>query len=158
MLRMELVEKTEKKLESDLEKILSKPELTAADWDAVKKAWCIASMVEGYVEGTPVGEDGMSYGSYGMGRMHYGNQYPNQYANTMGYSSGEDYNMANGRMRSPVTGRYISNGMNNGYSGHSIEDRMIMALEQQMDAAKTDYERQIVEKEIQRLRRGDMAR
>ena len=35
---------------------------------------------------------------------------------------------------------------------------MIMALEQQMDAAKTDYERQMVEKEIQRLRRGDMAR
>ena len=97
MLRMELVEKTEKKLESDLEKILSKPELTAADWDAVKKAWCIASMVEGYVEGTPVGEDGMSYGSYSMGRMHYGNQY----GNAMGYSSGEDYNMANGRMRSP---------------------------------------------------------
>lgn len=52
---------------------------------------------------------------------------------------------------SPVTGRYISNG----YSGHSIEDRMIMALEQQMDEAKTDYERQLVEKEIQRLRRGD---
>lgn len=57
------------------------------------------------------------------------------------------------------TGRYVSRGYSNeGYSGHSIEDRMIMALEQQMDAAKTDYERQMVEKEIQRLRRGDMAR
>lgn len=40
-------------------------------------------------------------------------------------------------------------------NGNSIEDRMIMALEQQMDGAKTDYERQLVEKEIQRIRRGD---
>ena len=139
MLRREVLERVEKKLESDLEKILSKGELTATDWDAVKKAMCIAGMVEGLEEGSPVNEEGSSYG-YSNARM---------YSNEM---------MSNGRMRSPVTGRYISNGMNNGYSGHSIEDRMIMALEQQMDAAKTDYERQMVEKEIQRLRRGDMAR
>ena len=143
MLRREVLERVEKKLESDLEKILSKGELTAADWDAVKKAMCIAGMVEGLEEGSPVNEEGSSYG-YSNARM-YGNEM-----------------MSNGRMRSPVTGRYISNGMNYGetmgYSGHSIEDRMIMALEQQMDAAKTDYERQMVEKEIQRLRRGDMAR
>ena len=41
MLRREVLERVEKKLESDLEKILSKGELTATDWDAVKKAMCI---------------------------------------------------------------------------------------------------------------------
>lgn len=160
MLRQDVLERLGKKLESDLEKILSKGELNAADWDAVKKAMCIAGMVDGLEQGSPVNEDGSSYG---YSRGSYGGSY--MYGDEM---------MSNGRMRSPVTGRYISNGMSGrsygesmgmsgrsygeGYSGHSIEDRMIMALEQQMDAAKTDYERQMVEKEIQRLRRGDMAR
>jgi len=143
MLRRDVLEKIDRKLESDLDKVLSKNELSAADWDAVKKAMCIANMANAYANGEMVDEEGMSYG------------YP-------GYSQ---ESMSNGRMRSPVTGRYISNGMNgmatrssygDGNSGHSIEDRMIMALEQQMDAAKTDYERSMIEKEIRRIRRGDM--
>ena len=58
------------------------------------------------------------------------------------------------RGRSPVTGRYISRGMD-GMSGHSVEDRMIMALEEQMDGCKTEYERQKIEDEIRRLRMGN---
>ena len=66
-----------------------------------------------------------------------------------------------GRMRSPVTGRYISNGVNdgtyaNGYSGHSVNDRMIMALEQSIQPDMNEYERQKVEEEIRRLRRGQL--
>ena len=153
MLRKEILEKIERKLESDLDKVLSKNELSAADWDAVKKAMCIASMTNGYMDGEMLDEEWMSYGYY-----------PG-YSQSMGMHYNSPEMMSNGRMRSPVTGRYISNGMNgmstrssysDGYSGHSIEDRMIMALEQQMDAAKTDYERSMVEKEIKRIRRGDM--
>lgn len=150
MLRRDILEKIERKLESDLDKVLSKNELSAADWDAVKKAMCIANMANAYANGEMVDEEGMSYG----------------YANHYGYPGYSQESMSNGRMRSPVTGRYVSNGMMNGMttrssygdgnSGHSIEDRMIMALEQQMDAAKTDYERSMIEKEIRRIRRGDM--
>ena len=135
MLNRELLEKGEKALERELEKLLSKSELSAADWDAVKKAMCIASMLREYEDGKTIDDGGRSYG------YDYGYRYDRP-------------EEAYGRMRSPVTGRYVSNGMP-GYSGHSIEDRMIMALEQQMDSAKTDYERQMVEKEIQRIRRGD---
>lgn len=148
MIDSKLLEDLERKLEADLRKLMAKSELTAADYDGIKKAMCIAGMISNYPGGM-MDEEGMAYG-YPMG--HIGSNY-------RGYSAGQmngmqNYGMdgmSNGRMRSPVTGRYISNG----YSGHSIEDRMIMALEQQMDEAKTDYERQLVEKEIQRLRRGD---
>lgn len=140
MLSRELLEKGERALERDLEKLLSKNELSAADWDAVKKAMCIANMMNSYVNGESFDDNGMSYG------MHYGHTWDDGYSGMRG--------------RSPVTGRYISRGysnenMSSGYSGHSIEDRMIMALEQQMDSAKTDYERSQIEKEIRRIRRGE---
>ena len=148
MLNREMLEKAERALERDLDKLLSKNELSAADWDAVKKAMCIANMISGYMNGEMVGEDGMSYGyngsSNGYSRAAYG---------MYGDGYGE-------RGRSPVTGRYVSRGYSNegmgyGYSGHSIEDRMIMALEQQMDSTKTEYERSQIEKEIKRIRRGE---
>ena len=143
MLNRELLEKGEKALERELEKLLSKSELTSADWDAVKKAMCIFNMMEGCMNGELVGEDGMSYGYYP--RTHYGRDWEDGYSGMRG--------------RSPVTGRYISRGYSNdgmsGYSGHSIEDRMIMALEQQMDGAKSNYEREQIEKEIRRIRRGE---
>jgi len=133
MISGEVLKKGEKALERDLEKLFSKGELSSADWDAVKKALCLASMMESYGRGEPYDENGMSYGHYGPDWSSEGNM------------SGE-------RGRSPVTGRYISRG----YSGHSVEDKMIMALEQQMDGVSSDYERGIIEKEIKRIRRGNM--
>ena len=41
----------------------------------------------------------------------------------------------------------------NGYSGHSIQDRMIDSLEKMVDDAQTDYERQTVKKWIKWIRR-----
>lgn len=38
-----------------------------------------------------------------------------------------------------------------GYSGHSIKDRMVARLEDMMDEAKTDHERQTVSEWINRL-------
>lgn len=52
------------------------------------------------------------------------------------------------RMRSPTTGRY----MDRGYSGHSVHDRMIAALEELMDQAKTDYDRETISNGIRMIR------
>lgn len=76
------------------------------------------------------------------------------------------------RGRSPSTGRYTSmrsepymdsyrdsyemrqmGSYNDGYSGHSINDRMIDALERMMDTAKTEHERETVRKRIEEIRR-----
>jgi len=59
--------------------------------------------------------------------------------------------------RSPVTGRYISNGtygMNGWqhYSGHSINDRMVDALERMYDTASSEHEKQVVSNWIKRIR------
>ena len=53
------------------------------------------------------------------------------------------------RGRSSVTGRYVSR--DGGYSGHSIQDRMIDRLERMMSEADSPYEKQVIEKWIHRL-------
>lgn len=148
MIDTKLLEDLERKLEADLRKLLAKSELTAADYDGIEKAMCIAGMISNYPGGM-MDEEGMSYG-YSMSRNEA--PYRGYSMNSMGHDS-------YGRMRSPVTGRYISNGVNdgayaNGYSGHSVNDRMILALEQSIQPDMNEYERQKVEEEIRRLRRG----
>ena len=75
------------------------------------------------------------------------------------YSEGYSY----GPNRSPVTGRYISNGPMHGnvrmsygdhydhMYGHSIKDRMIAKLETMYDEAKSEHERQMVSNAINRI-------
>lgn len=131
----------------ELDKIVQKGDLSPAELDNVKKISEVVKNIScvqnseaepsyGYGYGYGYGQDG------GMSGRYYGN-YGN-YGNDMGYSEA--------RGRSPVTGRYISRGMDGGYSGHSIEDRMIASLEQQMDNAKTEYERKMIEEEIKHIR------
>lgn len=57
--------------------------------------------------------------------------------------------------------RDYSNGMNDmsrrydgGYSGHSVNDRMIASLEKEMDHAETEYERKQIRDEIEHLRKN----
>lgn len=80
-----------------------------------------------------------------------------------GYHEGYSYGEMRNPSRSPVTGRYISNGpmhgnvrmsYGNDYDhmyGHSIKDRMIAKLESMYDEAKTDHERQVVANTINRI-------
>lgn len=156
MLDRKILEDGERKLEADLRKLISKAELTPADYDAFKKAMCIAGMIANYPGGM-MDEEGASFGY----PLNYSGNYRGYSMNSMGATNsmgGMDRD-SYGRMRSPVTGRYISNGVNdgayaNGYSGHSVNDRMIMALEQSIQPDMNEYERQKVEEEIRRLRRG----
>ena len=61
---------------------------------------------------------------------------------------GRSFMMWDGR-RSPVTGKYISRE----HSNHSINDRMIAKLEEMYDDAVTEYEREEIRREIERLRK-----
>lgn len=76
-----------------------------------------------------------------------------------GYSEGYSYGY-HGTSRSPVTGRYISNGVPHGSMrmhygdnmyGHSIKDRMVARLEPMYDEAKTEHERQMISNTINRI-------
>lgn len=132
---------------SEIEKINKKADLTPAEVESVYKIACIADKINCMNSGEYEGSygygrhgDGMSGRRYDIRMDSYGNEYGMD-----GYSER--------RGRSPVTGRYISRGMD-GISGHSIEDRMIAALEDQMDEAKTEYEKQQILEEIKHIRMG----
>ena len=134
----------------EVDKIVQKGDLTPAELENVYKIACATEKIQKMCNGEMYSE-GMP-GSYGMSgwrpEMVYGMNSCMQNG-----SWGQDMYSGN-KMRSPVTGRYISRGDDGGYSGHSIEDRMIASLEQQMDEAKSDYERKVIMDEIQRIRRG----
>jgi hypothetical protein len=100
-----------------------------------------------------------SYANWGMGNMSgamtpHGNM-------RLSYGRGDDMDMSGARGRDMDTGQYVS--MNAMYhdpryatSGHSVKDRMIASLEQQMDHANTEYEREEIRKaiaEIERMKR-----
>lgn len=83
--------------------------------------------------------------------------YMDAYEDEEGYSERYNWPMmsSNAQSRSSRTGRYMSSrdGRYGGYSGHSIEDRMIANLEGMMDSASNDYERQTIRSWINNLRK-----
>lgn len=134
-----------KLLTKEVEAINAKGNLTPQELESLYKASCVAEKLMMLTSPETEGLEGMSGRRYDMNiRGNYG--YPMHDDHMWdGYSET--------RGRSPVTGRYISRGMD-GMSGHSIEDRMIAALEDQMDQAKNEYERKMILDEIQRIRMG----
>lgn len=163
-------------LEDEIKKITKKGDITPAELESVQKAVCTIDMIKKMENGQSEGMmDGDSYGysNRNMAYRHmpvygsYGDSYNDRSYGDYGgrryyHDSYGDDMYSNRRGRSPVTGRYISRGMDDyserdrmsyrdGYSGHSIKDRMIARLESMMDEAKTDYERQTVSDWINRL-------
>lgn len=168
---MEHDNKTLKDLRDRAEKeianlLATKPTLSSVEVSNAKEAVCLIKEIDEVLEGK--GEYETSEGmrrtrypnmeySYGPGRAMY---YPNmEYAYgpdtmsgraihypgmTYSYDGRMDYSGARGR--DAATGRYVSRGdramHDMTYSGHSIEDRAIQKLEEMMDTAKSDYERQ----------------
>lgn len=68
-----------------------------------------------------------------------------------GYSESYDHGRSYRRGRSPRTGRYVSMGMNDGVSRHSINDRIVDKLERMMDESGSDYERSVISGWIDRI-------
>ena len=158
-------------LEDEIKKIVKKGDITPAELESVQKAVCTMDMIEKIgrgeqSEGMMTGRDSYGYSGRNMAYHHmpaygsYGDEYGDHsgrryYHDSYGYDgsyNGDSYR----RGRSPVTGRYISRGddhmsYRDGYSGHSIKDRMVARLEDMIDEAKTDHERQMVSDWINRL-------
>lgn len=130
-------------IKEEIKKIMKKGDLTPAELDNGMKAVCLVEKINEILEGS----GGMDYSQGWMPPTRYPDY------------SYEDMN-SHARSRSPVTGRYISHGMHgnsytdmsNGYSGHSINDRMIARLEDMYDSAKTEHERETVDRWIKRIR------
>lgn len=146
-------------LEDEIKKVIKKGDITPSEMESIQSAVCTIETIkkiengnysEGMMNGDSYGWNTRnmpythmpSYDSYG--HDSYGN-YSERY-----YNDGNSYR----RGRSPVTGRYISRGRgayDDGYSGHSIKDRMVARLESMMDEAQTEHERQTVSEWINRL-------
>ena len=139
-----ILEKINDAVEEAIKPILGKgAAMTAAELEVLTKAVCTIEKIKQIESGE-----------------YNGDSFSNSFARI-------DYNYDNGnsreRGRSPYTGRYVSRDdgystrryydgeHHNGYSGHSIKDRMIDALEKMYDTAQTEHERQTVNDWIRRL-------
>lgn len=129
-------------LTKEVKKINAKADLTPQELDSLHKAACVAKEL--------LALDGVDL--EGLSGRRYDMNIRGNYGNPMWHDDRWD-GYSETRGRSPVTGRYISRGMD-GMSGHSIEDRMIASLEMQMDSAKSDYERKTIQDEINHIRMG----
>ena len=128
-------------LEEELRKIVSQNDISPVTLENATKAVCLMQKVQ-ELEEWPSDEEMEGYYS------------------KRGYS---DRDSSYRRGRDAMTGRYVSrsdgrmsNGydrthMSNGYSGHSIKDRMIANLESMMDEAGGEYERKTINEWINRL-------
>lgn len=164
------MEKTEKILESIEEEICTlvrKQPMTPQDVEMLSKLTdsmkdvATASVMKDYVDAVLETDDGMSYAvkmpkvsynSFARGRSPFTGRFVSRDGVPMGNSMG---------MNSMTYNRDYSNGMGDvsrrydgGYSGHSVNDRMIASLEKEMDRAETEYEREQIRNEIEHLRRN----
>lgn len=67
-----------------------------------------------------------------------------------------DEGLSHERGRSSVTGRYISRSSDMNYSGHSIDDRAIAAIERLYDNAQSQHEKERLDSIIRRIRTDEL--
>lgn len=116
-----VLERLEESVSTELEKLAKKPELNPAEIKAACDACCLIEKIRKIQNG------GMDDEEYGVLERS-----PDPYKMNGSYA----------RSRSMRTGRYVSN--SNGYSRHSIRDRIVDNLEKMMDSASSDYERNVI--------------
>jgi IS30 family transposase len=116
-----VLERLEEAVTTELEKLVKKPELNAAEIKSATDALCLIEKIYKFKNG----ED---------------DEYSESYDHNGSYRRG---------MRSMRTGRFVSN--SNGYSRHSIKDRIVDKLERMMDDAGSDYERNVISGWINRV-------
>lgn len=140
----ETLESLKQTLKKELKKIADKGDMTPSELDNAYKAFCLYQMVEERLMlETGIAGIGEGYsGRYYRDGMNY--EMPDPYY----HDGGSSYR----RGRNPMNGQYVSRDYGNGRSGHSIKDRMIANLEAMVDQASSDYERQQILREIEKMR------
>lgn len=156
MEKEKVFENLEDLVSDSLKELVKKGDLSPAELERAEKAVCLMEKLVKLKEGD-YAEDGYSMRSYNRGR------YSNRSIDYMPNSYMMEYPESYARGRDPNTGRYVSRDYgysgrryyDMGYSGHSIEDRAVDCLEQMMDSAASDYERDVIKRYI-RMIRSDM--
>ncbi len=124
-------------LEDALRSIAEKKNISPMDIETATKALCALEQIKTMESG-----GGSSESSYRRRRSHDGSY--------RSYEGGSNDSMSrDGSYRRSYDGSY-----DEGYSGHSIKDRMVAKLEDMYDQAKSEHERQIVDEWIKRLEGG----
>ena len=159
-----ILEKINDAIEEAIKPIVNKgASMTAAELEVLTKAVCTIEKIKQI-------EDADNYSDYSRNSHNGGNSY--NYYDEGNSNAGNSYR----RGRSATTGRYVSRdsapyvegyssrrfydgafsrSQENGYSGHSIKDRMIAQLEKMYDEAQTEHEKQTVNDWIRRLDSGN---
>ena len=160
------MDKTEKILESIEEEIctlLKKQPMTPQDVEMLSKLTdsmkdvATASGMKDYVDAVLETDDGMShavkmpkvsYNAFARGRSPFTGRFVSRDGVPMGTSMPHMSTTSYDRDYSDnVSRRY-----DGGYSGHSVNDRMIASLEKEYDNANSEYEKEQIRKEIEHLR------
>lgn len=159
---MKVLMKLRDNVETNLESLAKKVDLTPNEIEVATNAVCLMEKIDKLVKGER--EDEMSEGyrpmhypnmrtSYGWemnptpGRVYsYGDEWysdssmmrgrdarTGQFTSRDGRMTAHDMDTSGRRMRSRMS-------YDGGYSGHSIDDRIIDKLEQMMDSAQSEYE------------------
>lgn len=135
----DVLKRVDELIKRELDKMVAKGAMSAADLEACEKAVCILEKIKECEE--------MDMGEYSNSMRSY----RDSYARGRNPMNGQHMSMNNAYGPNPYPS-YVN--ADYGYSGHSIKDRMIDSLERMMDTAQTDYERQTVMEEIKKLREG----
>lgn len=151
-----ILEKINDAVEEAIKPIIAKgSNMTAAELEVLTKAVCTIEKIK-QIEEPDISTRYQE--GYSGGNNSYAPGEENSYDSKNSYRRG----------RSSTTGRYVSRdispegystrrfydgsyGRSNGYSGHSIRDRMVSQLEKMYDEAQTEHERQTVNEWIRRL-------
>lgn len=148
----ETFKKIKDKLEDNICILLNKPNMTLEDLKFLGESVDVLkdiSIIEGMEDYSEEMEKGYSETSRDARRM-----YPKNRAMTAAYERGYIDGTSNERGRSPYTGRYVSRDewrMDEHRSGHSIDDRMVAAMEQMYDNASTEHERMRIDDVIKHI-------
>ena len=114
---------------AELNKIVKRSDLNPTELQNAMNAMCLMDKVYDVYEK--------------MENLQNGGENPNYSERTV--------SMHYGGYRSPMTGRH-TNIYDRGYSGHSIQDRMVDKLERMMDEATSQYEKDTIAEGIEKLK------
>lgn len=139
---LEILDELKPLIAKELRKNVEKGSISPPEMDAINKAVCALekiAKIEQINEEMNELKDNHSSAFYNI--RNYPQQYP-----PMSY---EHNDWSGERGRSMHTGRFVSR---DGYSGHSVNDRMVEQLEKMMDTTTSDFERQQILDKIKMIR------